>query len=76
MTDQPAFDLQASMDKLEEIVRTLEAGNDLALSEALKSFEHGLALSKACSAALNEAQQKVEQLVGGVDGRTEPFHPK
>jgi|YelNatPaOPRAMG01_1025707.scaffolds.fasta_scaffold50473_2 exodeoxyribonuclease VII small subunit len=53
--------------KLEEIVRQLEAG-DITLEEALKSFEEGVRLIRVCSAKLEEAQRRVEILLGTEEG--------
>ncbi|MDJ0874562.1 MAG: exodeoxyribonuclease VII small subunit [Desulfobacterales bacterium] len=53
---------EASLKDLEQIVKELEAG-DLPLEEAIKRFENGMALSKACSQMLDETEQKVSQLI-------------
>lgn len=49
--------------KLEKIVNSLEEG-DLSLEKSLKSFEDGMHLVKVCGEQLNQAQKKVEVLVG------------
>lgn len=49
--------------RLEEIVEELEKG-ELSLDETLKIFEEGIRMSKNCSQQLNEAELKVEKLVG------------
>lgn len=51
-----------ALEKLEEIVREMEAG-DLPLDTALKSFEEGIRLIRFCSAKLDETQRRVEQLL-------------
>jgi len=61
------------MTRLEEIVRLLEGGT-LTLEESLALFEEGVKLSRRCLAVLNDAERKVERLVGP-GGRTEPFDP-
>ena len=53
---------EESLKDLEQIVKELEAG-DLPLEEAIKRFENGMALSKACSQRLDETEQKVSQLI-------------
>ncbi len=53
---------EASLKDLEQSVKELEAG-DLPLEEAIKRFENGMALSKACSQMLDETEQKVSQLI-------------
>lgn len=55
-------DFEQSMRELEALVERLEQG-DLPLEEALKQFEHGIALTKACQAALKTAEHKVEILL-------------
>jgi len=65
---------EESMSRLEEIVNQMEAG-ELSLEETLKLFKEGMRLSEYCSAALQEAQRKVEMLVKKADGTYEkvPF---
>jgi len=55
-------DFEQSMRELEALVARLEQG-DLPLEEALKQFERGIALTKACQTALKAAEQKVEILL-------------
>ena len=55
--------------RLEEIIRKLENG-ELNLEESLKLFEEGIALARHCNAKLDEAQGKVEILLGIEDGIT------
>ena len=57
---------EASLNRLDEIVRHLEKG-DLPLSESLVLFEEGTALMSACSKMLDEAEQKVVKLRKGPD---------
>ena len=54
-------DFERSLDELEKLVQKLEHG-DLPLDEALKTFERGVALTRACQGALKTAQQRVEVL--------------
>jgi len=66
-------DFEQSMRELEALVEKLEQG-DLPLEEALKQFERGVALTRACQAALKEAEQKVEVLLKRSSGEgTEPL---
>jgi exodeoxyribonuclease VII small subunit len=51
-----------ALEKLEKIVREMEAG-DLPLDSALKSFEEGIRLIRFCSAKLDDTQRRVEQLL-------------
>ncbi|MDD4980419.1 MAG: exodeoxyribonuclease VII small subunit [Candidatus Omnitrophica bacterium] len=48
--------------KLQKIVEELSGGK-LTLGESLKKYEEGIKLAQGCSAALNEAQRKVELLM-------------
>lgn len=55
-------DFEQSMRELEALVERLEQG-DLPLEDALKQFERGVALTRACQTALKAAEQKVEILM-------------
>ena len=52
---------EASMERLETIVRQLEQGN-VPLEESLKLFQEGAGLIQGCTKALDEAQQQVKLL--------------
>ena len=67
---------EASLERLEGIVRSLEEG-DLPLEESLRLFEEGVALTRQCAARLDEAQKRIEILTRGEDGSPElrPFDP-
>lgn len=54
-------DFEASLERLEKIVDTLEEG-ELSLEESLKIFEEGVSLTRSCQKALDEAEQRVKQL--------------
>ena len=54
--------LEDDIKKLQKIVEELAEGK-LTLGESLKKYEEGVKLAQACSAALNEAQRKVELLM-------------
>ena len=58
--------------ELEQIVGQLEE-SELPLDDALKLFERGIKLSQLCSTKLDDAEQKVEQLVKGADGSLRPI---
>jgi exodeoxyribonuclease VII small subunit len=62
----PSF--EASLHRLEQIVKKLEAG-ELALDDALKLFEEGINLSQQCQKQLEEAENKVEILLKKADGK-------
>lgn len=67
-------DFEASLKRLEGIVRSLEEG-DLPLEESLRLFEEGVALTRQCAARLDEAQRRIEILTRGENGLPElrPF---
>lgn len=56
-------DFEASIQRLGEIVETLEAG-ELPLEESLKLFEEGVRLARGSQKVLDDAEQRVEQLLG------------
>ncbi len=67
--------LEQNLEALEAIVKQLENG-DLPLEKALKLFERGIELTRACQQSLEEAQQKVEILTQkSRDAEPEPFDP-
>ena len=58
---------EASMKRLEEIVRTMERG-EMPLEQSLALFEEGTALVRGCAAMLDEAEMKIVKLMKGLDG--------
>ncbi|MBQ6819069.1 MAG: exodeoxyribonuclease VII small subunit [Clostridia bacterium] len=52
---------QASMERLEEIVRLLEEGSK-PLEESINLYEEGQALVKLCESTLTSARLKIEEL--------------
>lgn len=52
------------MKRLEEIVAQLEKGES-GLDQSLKLFEEGTTLAGACAQMLDQAEQKVQLLLGG-----------
>lgn len=59
--------LEESMTELETLVSQLEQG-DLPLEQALKQFERGVSLVRGSQDKLQQAEQKVSQLVNSQDG--------
>jgi len=55
-------DFEAALAELEKIVAKMESGEQN-LEDALKSFQRGIELTRACQQGLKEAEQRVEQLV-------------
>lgn len=58
---------EASVRRLEEIVKKLESG-ELPLDEAMALYEEGTALVRSGSKLLDEAELKVSRLTKGADG--------
>mgnify|MGYP002713186439 CR=1 FL=1 len=56
------MDFEKKLNRLEEIVASMETG-DLSLEEALKNFEEGIKLSRECHSQLNNAEDKVKVLL-------------
>ncbi|XXF80625.1 exodeoxyribonuclease VII small subunit [Myxococcaceae bacterium GXIMD 01537] len=54
--------------RLEETVAKLESGS-LTLEESLKSFEEGIRLVRRGEKLLNDAEQRIEQLLVDGDGK-------
>ena len=53
---------ESNLKKLEEVVKALE-GNDVSLEDMLSLFEQGIRLTKECTTALDEAEQKISILM-------------
>lgn len=58
---------EKNLSRLDEIVATLE-GDKLDLNTSLKLFEEGVELLRLASEELNEAEEKVKELVERADG--------
>ena len=58
---------EASMERLETIVRQLEQGN-APLEESLKLFQGGTALVQSCAKLLDSAEQEIVKLTKAADG--------
>ena len=58
---------EASMSRLEQIVRAMERG-DVALEESLKLFQEGTELVQRCSKLLDDAQLQIQKVTAGIDG--------
>ena len=62
--------VREAMGELDGIVRVLES-NSLELEDSLVSYERGVSLLRALQGRLNEAQQKVEVLMGELEGEVD-----
>lgn len=71
--DQLSF--EAALAELETIVRGLEAGT-APLDQSIELYQRGDALKRHCEARLKAAQERIEQISIGADGKpagTVPF---
>ena len=58
---------EASMARLEQIVRAMERG-DVALEESLKLFQDGTELVRNCQKLLDDAQLQIKKIMTAPDG--------
>ncbi len=58
---------EQNMQRLEQIVRTLERG-EAALEESLKLFQEGTALVSSCTKLLDDAELQVKKIVTDANG--------
>lgn len=58
---------EASMLRLEQIVRAMEKG-DVELEESLKLFQEGTKLIRRCGKLLDEAELQVKKIMTAPDG--------
>jgi len=68
-TVEPGIDFEASLTKLEAVVKELDG--EVKLEEALKLFEEGIKLSVECEKFIKSAEQKIEILKKTADGSIE-----
>ncbi len=68
------FQFEKALEDLEKIVGAMESG-ELTLDQALKKYEEGVALVRACQTKLTDAEKKIEVLTRMLDGslKKEPF---
>lgn len=57
------MEFEKKLTRLEEIVAKMEGGEQT-LEDSLKLFEEGVKLSRVCQKELEDAEQKVELLLG------------
>lgn len=58
---------EASMKRLEEIVRKLE-GEQVPLEESMRLYEEGMKLGRRCRRMLDEADERIRKLAEQGDG--------
>ncbi len=57
-----SLDFEAAMAELEALVERMEQGEQ-SLDESLQDFERGIALTRRCQQALQQTEQKIQQLM-------------
>ena len=67
MPKQKSKSFEASMTRLEEIIKQLEDGS-VPLEEAMKLFQEGTALAGSSGKLLDEAELEIVKLTKGSDG--------
>jgi exodeoxyribonuclease VII small subunit len=73
--DVAALPFEQALAQLEAIVEKLEKGS-VALEESIEIYARGEALKKHCEALLQSAEQRIEKITLGADGKpsgTEPL---
>lgn len=65
--NQQNMTFEASMQRLEQIVRIMERG-DAPLEESLRLFQEGTELVQNCGKLLEEAQLQVKKIMTASDG--------
>lgn len=65
MSEKQSFEMR--MQRLEQIVRTMERG-DASLEESLKLFQEGTQLVEQCGKLLDEAELQVRKIASAPDG--------
>jgi exodeoxyribonuclease VII small subunit len=71
---EDAPDFESALKELEDVVSRLEKG-ELSLEASLQHFERGVTLTRHCQKALQDAEQKVESLLGDQES-PQPFDPE
>jgi exodeoxyribonuclease VII small subunit len=61
---QATPDFEAALAELEAIVQRLEQG-EISLEESLRQYERGVALTRSCQQALQQAEEKIRVLAKG-----------
>ncbi|WP_375203410.1 exodeoxyribonuclease VII small subunit [Hyphococcus sp.] len=66
--DIASLSFEKALAELEDIVQKLEGGG-AALEESIALYERGAALKAHCEKTLKSAQEKIEKIVVGSDGK-------
>ena len=73
-TDVSQLSFEAALQRLEEIVHTLEKG-EAALDKSIELYQEGDRLKRHCEARLREAQARIEQVAFSSDGKPAGLKP-
>ena len=71
MKKEKELGFEEAIARLESLVGELEGG-DLPLEDSLKSFEEGVRLVRSCTARLQRAELRIQQLEQGSEQTIEP----
>lgn len=72
--DIEQLSFEASLKRLEDIVRTLEKG-EASLDRSIELYQEGDRLKRHCEARLKDAQMRIEQIALGKDGQPAGLKP-
>ena len=72
--DISGLSFEAALQRLEEIVRTLEKG-EAPLDQSISLYQEGDRLKRHCEARLKDAQARIEQIALGSDGQPAGLKP-
>lgn len=65
---------EQAFQQLEQLVKGMESDR-LPLDQLVEHYERGNRLLKTCQKRIQEAEQRIEQIVNGKTGSLEPFDP-
>jgi len=72
--DVSELSFEAALQRLEEIVRTLEKG-EAPLDQSIGLYQEGERLKRHCEARLKDAQARIDQIALGSDGQPTGLKP-
>ena len=72
--DVSELSFEAALQRLEEIVRTLEKG-EAPLDQSIALYREGERLKRHCEARLKDAQARIDQIALGSDGQPAGLKP-
>ena len=73
-TDVSQLSFEAALQRLEEIVRTLEEG-EASLDRSIELYQEGDRMERHWEARLKDAQARIEQIAFGNDGKPAGLKP-